>query len=1146
MSTADQSHRQRHCRTRLLSDSPTTEDAFRSHERVAATIADLLTSEDGGRSIALTGSWGSGKSSVVERVRLKLQGLMEVFVLDTWAHQGDPLRRTVLEQLIDFFLDRRWLQNIEDWNRRKSALSRRYQDATTTSTPMLTGWGVALALSGLLVPAGLSLFVKADVKQLWPLPPMAAIGVCLSVLPLLLLLLTYIWWRPWRKSRELFTRRFWTKHAPPYDDQSLAALLLQRTREIRETSTIRTPDPTSVEFQTTFQQLIAEALERSERKLLIVIDNLDRVEPADALSIWATMRTFFDMTGHQRPSWAARLWLLVPFDPTALRRLWAAGSGEAAAVGSDLAKAFVDKSFQISFGVPPPVLSDWQAFLTQQLKTALPEHSEGDFHAVYRIYDLRGVQGQSSPTPRDIKIFVNRIGAIHRHWQDEIPLVQQALYAVLARSDWKPDAELLSDDVLRSIPQELVGADWREALAAIHFGCERDRALQLLMGQKVNQALTAGDAETLHSLQAIPGFAHVCEKIIEEKAVGWREAESRTIAIAAGALAGLRVTEDSSWARSWLLLHQAAGNVSSWSGVDARVGHGISSLLQRHVDEPFARHVIAALGNSLTSEKGEKTSDRKAVEAWTSGVADVLRTVTTNFPIVARDFVVGGSAETYIVVAGIAAEHEQLRDVRAFFSPAADSAEVVRALSESIAQGTYDASTAAGVALMMGLTVEWEWTPLVEPLKARIEGQQASHQEIAPLLSTLFRLKSHNAEASSVLQTLVRQGYVFHYLHATRGANQQKGEVLCVLAILLELPAGGPQQSPGNAPAGATLYQEILQKPEAQPALIQELVDYLAHLDLIDVIFATAETEKATIPLVRAALAEIVARKDGRDQITPARLIAHYDQLTEWLANDQRHALVARLIERSGLLEELIEQTFEANLACLYLDAFQDRHDNQAYASFLIEGLREIARDIWEDELKEEGCLIELVLSMVEAGHKLDLSTSFQDALHAHAGLLLQAKAKVEQLSNRWSSLLNALTESAHTTLVRRILSSMCAAAKPTDQLLAVYGAALSQSDEVERDAEDLVLNGFKNFLQRRGTAELDWIAAVLQAHPTLLKKIDGSTRDDFVERLRNLLGEQGVPEDVKARCLAIAERAGIDISVPEQSEIEGVKPDRD
>ena len=51
----------------------------------------------------------------------------------------------------------------------------------------------------------------------------------------------------------------------------------------------QTPDPTSVEFESIFRDLLDEALEPENRKLLIVVDNLDRVEPSDALSIWSTL-----------------------------------------------------------------------------------------------------------------------------------------------------------------------------------------------------------------------------------------------------------------------------------------------------------------------------------------------------------------------------------------------------------------------------------------------------------------------------------------------------------------------------------------------------------------------------------------------------------------------------------------------------------------------------------------------------------------------------------------------------------------------------------------------------------------------------------------------------------------------------------------
>ena len=99
-----------HCTTRLLDDAPSNIDAFGAHQRIANALSDLIQHEEGGKTIALTGSWGSGKSTVVRLLSSALsetsanEGTAKVFVFDAWAHQGDPLRRTFLEHLIDFFV----------------------------------------------------------------------------------------------------------------------------------------------------------------------------------------------------------------------------------------------------------------------------------------------------------------------------------------------------------------------------------------------------------------------------------------------------------------------------------------------------------------------------------------------------------------------------------------------------------------------------------------------------------------------------------------------------------------------------------------------------------------------------------------------------------------------------------------------------------------------------------------------------------------------------------------------------------------------------------------------------------------------------------------------------------------------------------
>ena len=102
------------CPTRLLPDEPAGADTLGgAHDRVATAIADLVRSDDGGKAIGLEGGWGSGKSTVVRLVTGKLTDdstrSMRVAVFDAWAHQGDPLRRTFLQQLIECMQEARWV-----------------------------------------------------------------------------------------------------------------------------------------------------------------------------------------------------------------------------------------------------------------------------------------------------------------------------------------------------------------------------------------------------------------------------------------------------------------------------------------------------------------------------------------------------------------------------------------------------------------------------------------------------------------------------------------------------------------------------------------------------------------------------------------------------------------------------------------------------------------------------------------------------------------------------------------------------------------------------------------------------------------------------------------------------------------------------
>ena len=111
---------------KFVDDHPSSSDEFRGqpHNSVADTLVSILSSGDGGRAIGLEGTWGSGKSTVVDIARSKLQDHEReakdgqkhtFFVFDAWAHQSDPLRRVFLQELIHC-LDSSNAVNKVHWN----------------------------------------------------------------------------------------------------------------------------------------------------------------------------------------------------------------------------------------------------------------------------------------------------------------------------------------------------------------------------------------------------------------------------------------------------------------------------------------------------------------------------------------------------------------------------------------------------------------------------------------------------------------------------------------------------------------------------------------------------------------------------------------------------------------------------------------------------------------------------------------------------------------------------------------------------------------------------------------------------------------------------------------------------------------------
>lgn len=159
-------------RVELLSDSPVAHDKAALHHRVVNAMAALMQGDgEAGKSIALTGGWGSGKSSVIETLRARFQSKNAplLFVFDAWAHQDDPLRRAFLEEFREYAAANLAAGTPQDlplqWRNEIAAVTGRKETVTTSTQKQYTALAKVItlltvtcvpagSLIGMMVPAG--------------------------------------------------------------------------------------------------------------------------------------------------------------------------------------------------------------------------------------------------------------------------------------------------------------------------------------------------------------------------------------------------------------------------------------------------------------------------------------------------------------------------------------------------------------------------------------------------------------------------------------------------------------------------------------------------------------------------------------------------------------------------------------------------------------------------------------------------------------------------------------------------------------------------------------------------------------------------------------------------------------------------------
>ena len=499
----------------FIVDKPLGEDFFegQSQSKLAESISNYIlkvdvkntNKESLPRIIGIEGSWGSGKSNVVTKLDNKLKNLSYyIFTYDTWSHQEDLQRRSILETLTNRLIQDKVLQGEVSIKMRNGKLhTAKWSDQlqmllsnkTTTITKSIPKFSWTAIFGILLV--GYFAVSSVILNQLiergiyfrfrWIL--------VIELLPLLLVGGISLLYAVCKSKWEIFT-----------------TLLTQKNDNIIDEQFTSSEEPSITEFKN-WIQVISDELDReksTKKKVIIVFDNMDRLPSNKVVQLWSLIHTFFAGSDFKN------IWAIIPFDYVHLCE--AILPSEKKEI--DKFKQFINKTFPIVFTVPKPVITDYRKLFNTLFEKAFGKNEQDKEHICQVFMCL-----EENPNPRTVICFINELVALRLQWSNvQFRLRNLALYVLkkgylLYNKEKSLEESLLSNELFDKVNSFYPQTDSvRIQLCQFAYGLEDEKLAGELPLRNVLLSLI-NNGNSISEYAESPHFVPVLESILTSTSI---------------------------------------------------------------------------------------------------------------------------------------------------------------------------------------------------------------------------------------------------------------------------------------------------------------------------------------------------------------------------------------------------------------------------------------------------------------------------------------------------------------------------------------------------------------------------------------------------------------------------------------------------
>ncbi|WP_264554513.1 KAP family NTPase [Flavobacterium sp. N1946] len=448
---------------------------------------------------------------MINRIRI----IFVFFYFDAWAHEGDPLRRIFLESLINSFKENGNDEDIiKELEEKRKIISREKRVKTTDITRSTTKLGLLLTVAMFFFTIGVALlsavsYDNVTLKLGGSVNSALLVGIIFSLSPFAVLLYNYNLLR---------------KDKSKLKDLNNWAFLQNNSKETITEDVVGDDERSSIEFEKYFKEILEIYNAQKKRKIVIVLDNLDRVDADVSLRIWSTLQTFIQ---HKNPASKdydtfKNVFTIIPYDEQSLKKIWenyTENQDGSRSIDNKFSSSFFDKSFQVRIDVPKPIISNWLDFIQKMVDKSFSEWNKTDKDVVIEVIEKTRKDILDNPKPREIKTYINQVGFLRNHISEQISTKSIAFYVYKRYLQGNSNDEIASYLIDRSkISNEevnLIDENTILELAAIIYGVSKEQGSQILLTPKILEALNNNNPELLKDL--ISNFNTVFWSIFKNK-----------------------------------------------------------------------------------------------------------------------------------------------------------------------------------------------------------------------------------------------------------------------------------------------------------------------------------------------------------------------------------------------------------------------------------------------------------------------------------------------------------------------------------------------------------------------------------------------------------------------------------------------------